>query len=820
MNTIASAIHTVNGILIRVADLQLGLDAVDISLEDVVDVAIIGDLFTPHVSVSRDVSYELAVVEANDVVQVNNLCVLAVVRLYDVITMSNHGLDIRAGVALPGNVGAGADVVGTNQELSVSSDLDGVLAFNLEDGLALYEGDICIIVVCIVIIRTGQRVLALGVGLELAEQVIDEEERLVVLFAHAKLIMNSSDNVLNSQLVLVGNLIGSRGLHFNSLVITILDGSDNNILSDLRIETNNVGMDGSNALVVLNPNLVENAVLGDIRSVLHADHVAVSVIEEAPGAEVISVLGLVVAEVEVCSVLDVLAANAGFGGIVSNVRILEAVQTAFLRGDNVNGLNAQNSVIFLGVLILLEGVGEQDIIILCKTSGLVVSNIFLTLAGFACELEVATLPGMIVIHIVAVVGIVVLAVQAVIADSGGNDLNQIFALLVVVVRSRGLGDLCELAQPGVDGADTVDSLAVIVLLRKDLRQGALCAVLLILVGLELALACSVLQRDSIVRNEFTVYIVLSNDLLGLGVGFLDAQSNEELASVELGGEGSLRAVHHFNGLVVVLVVDPLGVGTHKGIFGDVLCKLEVLVELVAGLDSTSNGQVQLTAEGPDAVLVLGRLPVRGLSFLCVLDSVSLQGVQKDLSSFLTGEVSFGLPAVSQTVDEVELTSQSQNVDSPGRADKAFCFLIVAQGDQSHLQELGAGDVRGGSEGVGVHAGDDASAIAVTNIGLAPAALFIGKRVDGGVVGADVGVLVVKDRDQLRSLFTGDGCSRPEFPIGVALHGFDEIKNLDSLCVIGRDLVGVLVLSCASHGCQTQQGSQNQNQRKNLFKVLH
>lgn len=103
-------------------------------------------------------------------------------------------------------------------------------------------------------------------------------------------------------------------------------------------------MDGSNALVVLNPNLVKNAVLGGIRSVLHADHVAVSVIEEAPGAEVISVLGLVVAEVEVCSVLDVLAANAGFGGIVSNVRILEAVQTAFLCGDNVNGLNAMSSL--------------------------------------------------------------------------------------------------------------------------------------------------------------------------------------------------------------------------------------------------------------------------------------------------------------------------------------------------------------------------------------------------------------------------------------------------------------------------------------------
>ena len=341
-----------------------------------------------------------------------------------------------------------------------------------------------------------------------------------------------------------------------------------------------------------------------------------------------------------------------------------------------------------------------------------------------------------------------------------------------------------------------------------------------------------LQRDLVVRNECAVDVVLSNDLLGLGVGFLDAQSNEELASVELGGEGSLRAVHHFNGLVVVLVVDPLGVGALECIIGSFLCKLEVLVELLAGLDSASNSHVQLAIEGPNIVNVigkvfllltnndLGRLEVGKFSFLTVLDSVSLQGVQKDLSSFLTGEGSFGLPAISQTVDEVELTSQSQNVDSPGRANKAFCFLIVAQGDQSHLQELRAGDVRGGSEGGGVHTGDDASAIAVTNIGLAPAALFVSERVDRGVVGADVGVLVVKDRDQLCSLFTGDVCSRLEFPIGVALHGFDEIKDFDSLCVVRRDLVGVLVLSCASHGCQTQQGSQNQNQRKNLFEVLH
>ena len=278
-------------------------------------------------------------------------------------------------------------------------------------------------------------------------------------------------------------------------------------------------MQGSNTLAVLNPCLVNNAVLGDIRSVLHADHVAVSVIEEAPGAEVRSVLGGIIAEVEVLCVLDVLAANAGFGGIVSNVRILEAVQTTFLRGDNVSGLNAQNHVIFLGVFVLLEGVGEQDIIILRQTSGLVIRKVNYASLFIFLRLEVATLFGIILIVTVAVVGIVVLAVQAVIADSERNDLDQIFALLVVVAGSRGLGALCELAQPGVDGADTVDSLVLIVLHLEYLRQGALCAVLFVLIGLELALACSVLQRDLFVIDEHAVDIVLSNDLLGLGVVF-------------------------------------------------------------------------------------------------------------------------------------------------------------------------------------------------------------------------------------------------------------------------------------------------------------
>ena len=113
------------------------------------------------------------------------------------------------------------------------------------------------------------------------------------------------------------------------------------------------------------------------------------------------------------------------------------------------------------------------------------------------------------------------------------------------------------------------------------------------------------------------------------------------------------------------------------------------------------------------------LEVSGLCFLCVLNSLSIQSVQKDLSSLFTGQVLLGLPAVSQIVDQADLLSKSQNVDCPGSANKAFLLPDLAQGDQSHLQELGTGDVRQGAYVVAFMPGDDACAIAVANIGLRP-----------------------------------------------------------------------------------------------------
>ena len=373
---------------------------------------------------------------------------------------------------------------------------------------------------------------------------------------------------------------------------------------------------------------------------------------------------------------------------------------------------------------------------------------------------------------------------------------------------------------------------------EDLRQRALSAVLCTLrlsagavlmvpsLGLDVLAVYFVgviigLGVDRMIREVDRVVAVavdLVNDNLGLSVVLGNAQSNEQIASGELLGEGSLRSLHDLNR---DMILGPLDVGTIESVGGDFLLEVEVLVQLVASLDSASNGEVQLALEDPSTISVSSGLEVSGLCFLCVLNSLSIQSVQKDLSSLFTGQVMLGLPAVSQIVDQADLLGKRQNVDCPGSANKAFLLLIVAQGDQSHLQELGAGDVGGGSIGGGVHAGDDACAIAVANIGLAPTTLFIGKGVDGGVVGADVCILVVKDGDDLSSLFTSDGCSGLEVPIGIALHCFDEIKDLDRFGVIRVDLVGVLVLSRrAGHGCQTQQGCQNQNQRKNLFEVLH
>ena len=411
-------------------------------------------------------------------------------------------------------------------------------------------------------------------------------------------------------------------------------------------------------------------------------------------------------------------------------------------------------------------------------------------------------------------------------------LDSAVALDVVVVSSGLIGDLGDLAEPSLDGGDGVVLVAISVLaVVEDLGQSALCAVLctgsiravavaVLPVSFVISVLVSVIVDIVVVEINGVVAIAVDfiDEDLGLGVGLLDAQSDKQFASGELLGEGDLRGLHDLNRDIIL---GPLGVGTIESVGGVFLLEVEVFVQLVASLDSASNGEVQLALEDPSTISVSSGLEVSGLCFLCVLNSLSIQSVQKDLSSLFTGQVLLGLPAVSQIVDQADLLSKSQNVDCPGSANKAFLLLIVAQGDQSHLQELGTGDVRSGSVRGGVHAGDDACAIAVANIGLAPTTLFIGKGVDGGVVGADVCILVVKDGDDLSSLFTSDGCSGLEVPVGIALHCFDEIKDLDRFGVIRVDLVGVLVLSRrAGHGCQTQQGCQNQNQRKNLFEVLH
>ena len=660
---------------------------------------------------------------------------------------------------------------------------------------------------------------------------------------------NLEQVIVNRVEVLVAFTVGEV-LQVHSQIISevlrggVVDGFLNslNVIGDIRelldsaggglriIDANDVSVHDSSALVLEgDPSAVDDSPVGGVSSVLHADHVAVSVIEEGVGAVLVG-LGQIIAHVEVLGILDVFAVNAGLGRIgASGGAELVAGETAVLTFSDIDSLDALIVVRLVAVIIeRTEGVGEQDIVVLLQTGGIIEGQ--LSHAIIVRILEGCAVTGVAsFVHLAAVVVVVLFESLEVVEVS--VQLDSAVALDVVVVSSGLIGDLGDLAEPSLDGGDGVVLVAISVLaVVEDLGQSALCAVLctgsiravavaVLPVSFVISVLVSVIVDIVVVEINGVVAIAVDfiDEDLGLGVGLLDAQSDKQFASGELFGEGDLRSLHDLNR---DMILGPLGVGTIESVGGVFLLEVEVLVQSLAGLDSAGNSQVQLAAEGDNAVL-LGRLPVRGLSFLCVLDSVSVQSVQKDLSSLFTGQVLLGLPAVSQIVDQADLLSKSQNVDCPGSANKAFLLLIVAQGDQSHLQELGAGDVGGGSIGGGVHAGDDACAIAVANIGLAPTTLFIGKGVDGGVVGADVCILVVKDGDDLSSLFTSDGCSGLEVPVGIALHCFDEIKDLDRFGVIRVDLVGVLVLSRrAGHGCQTQQGCQNQNQRKNLFEVLH
>ena len=251
------------------------------------------------------------------------------------------------------------------------------------------------------------------------------------------------------------------------------------------------------------------------------------------------------------------------------------------------------------------------------------------------------------------------------------------------------------------------------------------------------------------------------------------------------------------------------------VLGEQLMRVVVLRAVRGNVDSSSSNSG--VADGPVAVLGVPNEVGDGLA---IDNLLSLEGVEHDLGSLVTGQGGVGVEVV-ETLHQALNLGKLEGVDSPRGADETFFVLVVAEDDEDHLQELGALDVRLGNEGGGILTSDDACTVAVGNIALAPAALHVSEGVRGGVEAGDVGGLVGKDRNDLGRLFTGDVLGRLEALVSrIAFQNVDVGKNVDSFNVLYVLRISEVRGLCAGDGREAEKGRDGENQSKNLFEVLH
>ena len=221
---------------------------------------------------------------------------------------------------------------------------------------------------------------------------------------------------------------------------------------------------------------------------------------------------------------------------------------------------------------------------------------------------------------------------------------------------------------------------------------------------------------------------------------------------------------------------------------------------------------------------------RSLDLGAVLDQVSGQSVDKDLSSFATLDRCDSLPAVSQTSGQADLVGAVQDVDVPAGAGVAFLRGIEVQGGEHQLEELNASDLTLRSVGGSGHAISQAGDAAVVDVGQSPVAVAVDERilcvgVQISDVGLDlaVGSCVVDDSHNLSRLGTGEGPVSSELVLIV--RDLEAVQDLE----VGQDInsIGIVVGSLdirVGRGTSSSDGAKNhdnrQNKCKNLLQILH
>ena len=366
-------------------------------------------------------------------------------------------------------------------------------------------------------------------------------------------------------------------------------------------------------------------------------------------------------------------------------------------------------------------------------------------------------------------------------------------------------DVSDLSQIGVDVDNAIlNGLAAVASDRIDLGQLALST------GGNLGAVSNLL-----VRTQNTVGVGGSariGQMLGL-VNQLDAQIVIDGAAVDLSRVGSDRGVNVVRendvmavvGVVVVMEA-PLVTRTTEGVDGVLNVQIPLVSQQLAGEGSLGVGDVSDV--------------FADLDDFAVLNGLSLQSVQHDLSSVVTGQALGVVEIIADAVQQADCTGKVSGSDRVAGTNQALFLGVEAENDQDHLQELDAGDVSVRSVLVVANTSDDAGVVAVRDEALCPVAgLHIGE-VDRSVKLLDVGIAIVKHSDDLGSFCTGDHTVGLIFAILVAVQNADCGENIDSLGM--GDILGVFEVRscCTRNGGKAQNGSNGQNESKNLFEVLH
>ena len=404
-----------------------------------------------------------------------------------------------------------------------------------------------------------------------------------------------------------------------------------------------------------------------------------------------------------------------------------------------------------------------------------------------------------------------------------------------------LGDRLNFGEEGVDNGDDVAVLSL-----KDLSQVALAAELSIRpLGAANVLASLVpvmYQRDIRELEAINCEVVQS------GVGNSLAVDLQHRGLGVAGGVCLVIAVQRnrsHGGLTDADIILQDGASGVERLV-HVECGPRTVAPSIARttelIGSTLDGDAHLGAEhkaglgnllvgDESGLVVLASGVVVVLDQLAVLNQILGQCVVEDLGSFAALDGGDSLPAVSQTVGQANFIGAVQDVDVPAGAGVAFLGGVEVQGGEHQLQPLHAGQLAVGSVGGGGHAVSQAGDTAVVDEGQGPVAVAVNERVQCVAVQAGdsvltldlaVGSRVVDDRHDLGCLGTGERSVSLKGIVVAILKAVENVQagqSVDGIGVVVGSL-DVCVGLCASDGDDAHDHDDGQDQRKNLFQILH